>query len=48
MIGLILAILSGGCLGFAAAWLIIRILPREKVREINYQRLCEEQEMLDK
>ena len=43
MLGLILAILGGGCIGFAAAWLIIRTLPQEKIREMNYAILEEQQ-----
>ena len=47
MLGLIIAVILGLAGGFGLAWLIIRKLPQEKIREINYKRLEEEQRMLD-
>ena len=47
MLDLIIAVILGLAGGFGLAWLIIRKLPQEKIREINYKRLEEEQRMLD-
>lgn len=45
---LIIACILGLAIGFGSAWLIIRILPQQKIREINYERIQTEQELLDK
>jgi hypothetical protein len=39
MLDLIVAVILGLAGGFGLAWLIIRKLPQEKIREINYERL---------
>lgn len=44
---IIIASFLGLALGFGSCWLIIRKLPQDKIREINYARLEEEQRMLD-
>lgn len=46
--GLVIAASLGLVSGFVIAWLICRKLPQDKIREINYQRLQEEQELFDK
>lgn len=46
MMELILAGCLGLAVGFGGCWLFIRKLPQDKVREINYDRLKAEQEML--
>ena len=45
---LIIAAILGLACGFGIAWLIIRKLPQDKIREINYYRLHEEKELFDK
>ena len=45
---LIIAAILGAACGFGIAWLIIRKLPQDKIREINYERLREEKELFDK
>ena len=45
--GIIIAAILGAAGGFFTAWLICRKLPQEKIREINYQRLQEEQEQFE-
>ena len=45
--GLFIAAALGLAGGFGLAWLIIRKLPQEKIREINYERLEVEQKMLN-
>ena len=45
--GLFIAAALGLVGGFGLAWLIIRKLPQEKIREINYERLEVEQKMLN-
>lgn len=47
MLDLIIAVVLGLVGGFGLAWLIIRKLPKDKIREINYERLEEEQRLLD-
>lgn len=47
MFGLILSLLGGTCLGFATAWLILRTLPQDKIRKINYEALQQEQELFE-
>ena len=47
MLDLIIAVILGLASGFGLAWLIIRKLPQEKIREINYERLEAEQRMLE-
>lgn len=47
MLDLIVAVILGLAGGFGLAWLIIRKLPQDKIREINYERLKAEQQMLD-
>ena len=47
MLDLIIAVILGLAGGFGLAWLIIRKLPQEKIREINYERLETEQRMLE-
>ena len=47
MLGTIIAAILGAACGFGIAWLVIRKLPQEKIREINYQRLQEEQELFE-
>ena len=44
---LIIALILGLTCGFGLAWLIIRKLPQDKIREINYARLETEQQMLE-
>ena len=44
---LIIAAILGLVCGFGIAWLIIRKLPQDKIREINYERLREEKELFD-
>ena len=44
---LIIAVILGLAGGFGLAWLIIRKLPQDKIREINYERLEAEQYMLE-
>lgn len=44
---LIIAVILGLAGGFGLAWLIIRKLPQDKIREINYERLEVEQQMLE-
>ena len=46
--GTIIAAILGIAGGFGLAWLIIRQLPQEKIREINYAQLQKEQEMAQK
>lgn len=48
MLELIIACILGLAVGFGSAWLIIHILPQQKIREINYERIQEEQSLLDK
>ena len=43
MLGTIIAGFLGLASGFGIAWLIIRKLPQDKIREINYQRLQQEE-----
>ena len=43
MLGIIIAGFLGLASGFGIAWLIIRKLPQDKIREINYQRLQQEE-----
>lgn len=43
----LLAWLLGVAGGFGLGWLIIRKLPQDKIREINYKRLQEEQDLLE-
>lgn len=45
---IIIAAILGVAGGFGLAWLIIRKLPQEKIREINYAQLQKEQEMAQK
>jgi hypothetical protein len=40
--GAIIAAILGLAGGFGIAWLIIRKLPQDKIREINYERLEKE------
>ena len=47
MLGIIIAAILGLAGGFGIAWLICRKLPQEKIREINYARLQEEQEIFE-
>lgn len=47
MLDLIIAGILGLAGGFGLAWLIIRKLPQDKIREINYERLEAERQMLD-
>lgn len=47
MLDLIIAVILGLAGGFGLCWLIIRKLPQDKIREINYERLEAEQRMLD-
>ena len=47
MLDLIIAVILGLAGGFGLAWLIIRKLPQEKIREINYERLEAEQRILE-
>jgi len=42
MMELIIAAILGAAGGFGIAWLIVRKLPQDKIREINYSRLQEE------
>ena len=44
---LIIAAILGLACGFGIAWLIIRKLPQDKIREINYERLQEERQLFD-
>ena len=44
---LIIAAILGLAGGFGIAWLIIRKIPQEKIREINYERLKEEQDLFE-
>ena len=44
---LIIAAILGLAGGFGIAWLIIRKLPQDKIREINYERLREEQKLFE-
>ena len=46
MLGIIIAGFLGLAGGFGTAWLIIRKLPQDKIREINYQRLQQEESEL--
>ena len=46
--GLTIAAILGLACGFGAAWLICRKLPQEKIREINYEKLQQEQQLLNK
>lgn len=46
MLGLIIAAILGLAGGFGLCWLIIRKLPQDKIREINYERLEAEQQIL--
>lgn len=48
MLELIIAAILGAAGGFGIAWLIIRKLPQDKIREINYERLQEEQDIFAK
>lgn len=48
MLKLIIAAILGAAGGFGIAWLIIRKLPQEKIREINYERLNAEKQMFEK
>ena len=48
MLELIIACILGLAVGFGSAWLIIRILPQNKIREINYEKLQYEQEQFNK
>ena len=45
--GLLIAAILGAASGFGIAWLVIRKLPQDKIREINYQRLQEEKDLFD-
>lgn len=45
---LIIAAILGAACGFGIAWLVIHKLPQDKIREINYERLQEEQELFQK
>ena len=47
MLDLIIAVILGLAGGFGLCWLIIRKLPQDKIREINYERLEAEQQMLE-
>ena len=47
MIWIIIAGILGIAVGYGAAWLFIRKLPQDKIREINYSRLEAEQQMLE-
>ena len=47
MLDLIIAGILGLAGGFGLAWLIIRKLPQDKIREINYKKLEEEQRIFD-
>ena len=47
MMELIIAAILGAAGGFGIAWLIVRKLPQDKIREINYSRLQEEQELFN-
>lgn len=44
---LIIAVILGLAGGFGLAWLIIRKLPQDKIREINYERLEVESRMIE-
>ena len=44
MVGPVIAAILGLAGGFGIAWLIIRKLPQDKIREINYARLQEEEQ----
>ena len=44
---LLIAVFLGLAIGFGGAWLIIRKLPQEKIREINYQHLEEEKALFE-
>ena len=48
MLELIIALILGLAIGFGIGWLIMRKIPQDKIREINYERLREEQEMFEK
>lgn len=47
MLELIIALILGLAIGFGIGWLIMRKLPQDKIREINYERLREEQAMFE-
>ena len=47
MIWIIIAGILGIIVGCGAAWLFIRKLPQDKIREINYERLEAEQQMIE-
>ena len=47
MLDLIIAVILGLAGGFGLAWLIVRKLPQDKIREINYERLEFEQKMFE-
>lgn len=47
MLELIIALILGLAIGFGISWLITRKLPQDKIREINYERLREEQAMFE-
>lgn len=43
----IIALILGAVLGTLITWLLVRKLPQDKIREISYDRLKEEQKMFD-
>ena len=47
MLELIIALILGLALGFGIGWLIMRKIPQDKIREINYERLRDEQIMFE-
>ena len=47
MLELIIALILGLALGFGIGWLIMRKIPQDKIREINYERLRDEQLMFE-
>ena len=45
---LIIAAILGAACGFGIAWLIIRKMPQDKIREINYENLQAEKELFER
>jgi hypothetical protein len=45
---IIIGMLLGLIFGIGAGWFVWRHLPQEKIREINYQKIIEEQELLER